>query len=205
MTLSATEAAAKEEALSGLSADAVHRLETFVALCAEWGNTHNLIGRHEFGRIWTRHVLDSLALVPLVAGRTVIDLGSGAGFPGLVIALTAPGCEVTLVESVRRKAAFLSHVAGATGVNVKVRCARIEAQPNEVFDTVTARALAPLSTLLHLSGRFFGTETVGLFPKGKEAATECDAARQAHRFEATLAPSRTDPDAAIVVVRHLAR
>lgn len=200
-----TENEARERALAPLSPDAVHHLETFVALLREWGKTHNLIGRHEFDRIWTRHVLDSLALAPLLNDGALIDLGSGAGFPGLVLALTQPDRRVTLVESSRRKAGFLSHVAGVTGVPVTVRPARIEAQPDEVFPNVSARALAPLSTLLTLSARFFGTETVGLFPKGREAATELSDAQTRHAFDAELVKSATDPDAAVIVVRHLAR
>lgn len=179
-------------------------METFLALLRSWSETHNLIGRNEFGRIWERHVQDSLALLPLLppAPAPVIDLGSGAGFPGLVIALAEPERPVTLVEAVRRKAGFLTHAAGTLGVKVTVRPARIEAQPPEAFGAVTARALAPLSTLLGLSQRFFGGDTVGLFPKGREAATEVAAAQDAFSFEARLAPGAA-AEGAIVVVQNL--
>lgn len=196
-----TEDKARDILRAELSREAVHRLETFVGLLSAWGRTHNLIGRNEFGRIWSRHVMDSLALIAHANDGALIDLGSGAGFPGLVIAIAQPERPVTLVESVQRKAAFLTHAARACGARVTVRAARIEALPAEPFPTVTARALAPLSTLLALSERFFGAGTVGLFPKGREAATEVEEARAHHAFTAALAPSRTDPEAAIVIVR----
>lgn len=197
-----SEAEAKAWVAAQLTADAFNRMETFVGLLGEWGGKTNLLGGREFGRVWSRHVRNSLQLRDLAAG-SLMDLGSGGGFPGMVLALADPDRRVTLVESNRKKAGFLAHVAGVTGANVTVRPVRIEAMPVAPSPVVSARALAPLATMLPLAARFFGDDTVGLFPKGKEAANEVEAARRVASFSAELCPSVSDGEAAIVIVRHL--
>ncbi len=140
-----------------------------------------------------------------------LDLGSGAGFPGMVLSILLSereGVRMTLVESDSRKAAFLREVTRATGAPVDILCERIEkpatqAKVGESINVVTARALAPLPKLLDLSAPYFSKDTVGLFLKGREAQAEVEAAHQIWDFEAALKPSVTDSSGRIVIVRAL--
>lgn len=146
-------------------------------------------------------MLDSLQLVPLAqgAGPTWVDLGSGGGFPGIIVAIVREGTDMTLIEANKKKSAFLLQAAGAAGVTVRVRPQRIEAVAPFAADVVSARALAPLEALLGMAKPFFGPDTVGLFPKGKDARMETDAAHQSHQFTASLIPSVTDNSAIVRV------
>lgn len=145
-------------------------------------------------------------------GKSWLDLGSGGGFPGLVLAIMLaerdPKARMTLVESDSRKAAFLGEVARKTGVAVEIRAERSEKAAtqakSQIRDVITARALAPLPKLLGLSLPFFSPQTVALFPKGREAEVEVGEARQRFDFDCRLAPSLTDGEARIVIVRNLA-
>lgn len=199
------EEAARDLVRASVDDSAFQAIETFVRCCQHWGAVQNLVGAADRARLWSRHVLDSLQLVPLVAGRTAIDLGSGAGFPGLVVALARPEIEMTLVEANRKKAAFLIHAAAAAGRTVRVESRRAEALAAVARDTVTARAVAPLPALLALALPFFGGSTVGLFPKGREAAAEIGAARTSFRFAVERHPSRTDPAGCVLAVTRLGR
>lgn len=180
-------------------------MERFVATCRQYGQVTNLVGRGDLDRLWERHVEDSLQLVPLAAGRGArwIDLGSGGGFPGLVVAIARDGTDMTLVEANGKKAAFLAHAAGEAGVRVLIAPQRIEAVPPFVADVVSARALAPLPDLLAAASVFFGTETLGLFPKGRDAGKEVEAARARFEFVLRSTPSVTSADAAILSVTAL--
>jgi 16S rRNA (guanine527-N7)-methyltransferase len=182
-------------------------LETIVAACQSWGRATNLVSAQDRGRLWERHVLDSLQLVPLAAraGPDWIDLGSGGGFPGLVVAIAREGTRMTLVESNRKKASFLMQAAARAGVRVRVEPRRAEDVAPMAHDVVSARALAPLDRLLDLAGRFFGDDTLGLFPKGREADREVEAARRRFAFALEAHPSRTDPAAAILAITKLER
>lgn len=200
-----SEAAARERVRTAVDEPAFQAIETFVRCCQRWGAVQNLVSEADRARLWSRHVLDSVQLVPLVAGRTAVDLGSGAGFPGLVIALARPETEMTLVESNRRKAAFLIQAAAECGVRVRVESRRAETLPPVPRDTVSARAVAPLPVLLDLAAPFFGSATVGLFPKGREAAAEVDAARTRFAFDLATHPSHTDPDGVVLAVTNLRR
>lgn len=145
-------------------------------------------------------------------GKSWLDLGSGGGFPGLVVAIMLaerdPEARVTLVESDSRKAAFLAEVARKTGVAVEIRAERSEkaaTQANSrIRDVVSARALAPLPKLLGLALPFFSPRTVALFPKGREAGIEIEEAKKRFDFACETAPSLTEADARIVIVRNLA-
>ncbi len=145
-------------------------------------------------------------------GPSWLDLGSGGGFPGLVLAILlaekAPAARMTLVESDARKAAFLGEVARKTGVAVEIRVERSEkcaTQANsQIRNVITARALAPLPRLLGLAQPFFSPQTLALFPKGREAEVEVAEARARFDFDCRLAPSLTDAEARIVMVRNLA-
>ncbi len=189
--------AAAFQAATGVSRETRERLEIYADLLVRWNQRVNLVGRATIPDLWTRHFLDSAQLFPLLparpAGRsrTLVDLGSGAGFPGLVLAIMGAG-EVHLVESVQKKTAFLHTVARETGAPVRVHACRIAAAPAVCADVVTARALAPLEDLFTHAARFAHSGTLGLFPKGRNARQELTVARKAWNIRVTVHPSRTD-------------
>jgi 16S rRNA (guanine527-N7)-methyltransferase len=136
--------------------------------------------------------------------QSLVDLGSGAGFPGLVLAvLGVPGVE--LVEADARKCAFLREAARVSDAAVTIRSARIDSLPPRGFDVVTARGCAPLHRLLPLAERFIGERTLCLFPKGQEAGQEMANAQKAWSMDVVSHPSRTDPRGVILCLRRLRR
>ena len=159
------------------------RLRAYAALLATWTRRINLVSNADQATIWTRHVQDSLRLLPLVPPGTprAIDLGSGGGLPGLVLAI-AMGIPFDLVESDRRKAAFLTEAARVTRAPVRVHATRIETCGLDPAPLVTARALAPLPALLALAAPLLSPGGTMLFPKGARAAEELEAARAAWSF-----------------------
>jgi 16S rRNA (guanine527-N7)-methyltransferase len=195
-----------------VSRETIDKLSTYEALLRQWQKTINLVAPSTLDAVWSRHFADSaqlLALAPPDAKRW-LDLGSGAGFPGLVLAIMlAPreDAQVTLVESDTRKAAFLAEVGRRTGAPVDIRPERIEKAATQsklgAVDVITARALAPLPRLLELAAPAFSAQTTGLFLKGREAQSEVDAARARWAFEAELQRSVSDAGGRIVVVRAL--
>jgi 16S rRNA (guanine527-N7)-methyltransferase len=201
---------ARALALTPVSRETLARLDLFVAALLDWQQRINLIAPSTEPTLWTRHIADSLQLLPLAPrARIWIDLGSGAGFPGLAVACAladTPGAHVHLVESVGKKAAFLRTAVEATGAPATVHAMRAEdfaktAPPD--IDVVTARALAPLPRLLALANPLLKTGALGLFPKGQDVESELTEAAKCWRLQATLASSRTDSKARIVVVRGL--
>jgi 16S rRNA (guanine527-N7)-methyltransferase len=201
---------ARALALTPVSRETEARLDRFVALLLDWRQRINLIASSTESNLWTRHVADSLQLVALAPqAHRWVDLGSGGGFPGLVIACAlaeAKGAEVHLVESNAKKAAFLREAARATGAPAVVHAARIEDfvdNAPEGIEVVTARALAPLVGLLGSAYPLLQRGAVGLFPKGQTAAGELTAAGKRWKIRASLEVSRTDPLARIVLVRGL--
>jgi 16S rRNA (guanine527-N7)-methyltransferase len=207
----AVEAAEREGALAitPVSRETADRLGLLVDELRRWQGVKNLVGPATLRQVWMRHVADSLQLLDLAPGaRRWIDLGSGAGFPGLVLgiaALDGPGMSVDLVESNGRKCAFLRHVARLTGAPVTVHEGRIEATVARFtgVDVVTARAVAPLPELLALAHPLLTNRAVGLFPKGRGAEDELTEAAKSWTFDAELLPSRTDSLARIVRIRSL--
>jgi 16S rRNA (guanine527-N7)-methyltransferase len=156
--------------------------------------------------LWRRHFLDSAQLYPLIppGAHGLIDLGSGAGFPGLVLAVM--GVQgVELVESDARKCAFLREAARITEAVVTIHNVRIESLPPHVVAIVTARGCAPLDRLLLWSQPFTGPTTVCLFPKGEQAGQEEAAARQGWSIDVTRHPSRSDPRGTILCVQRVKR
>jgi 16S rRNA (guanine527-N7)-methyltransferase len=193
-------------AATGVSRETMVRLEAYAALLVAWSSRINLVGRITLDDIWRRHFLDSAQLLPLIPERTrsLVDLGSGAGFPGLVLAIL--GVEgVELIEADSRKAAFLREAARIADVNVVIRGCRIEAAPPHEVDVLTARACAPLDRLLSLGARFIGPGTTGLFLKGARAAEELTAARKAWTMSASCHPSRADPGGTILRLQQVVR
>ena len=201
---------ARALALTPVSRETEARLDRFVALLLDWQRRINLIAASTEAKLWTRHIADSLQLLPLAPhARRWVDLGSGGGFPGLVVACAlaeTKGAEVHLVESNAKKAAFLREAARATGAPAVVHAARIEDFVDNAPDgieVVTARALAPLVDLLATAYPLLQRGAWGLFPKGQAAAGELTRAGKRWNIRASLEVSRTDPQARIVVVRGL--
>lgn len=191
-----------------VSRETIDQLKIYVSLLAQWQMRINLVANTTLPEVWQRHVADSAQLVALTPGaQTWLDLGSGGGFPGLVVAimLREAGTRVTLVESDRRKSAFLAEVARQTGITVEIHTVRIEQIATQGMlgpvDVVSARALAPLVRLISLSLPFFRDDTVGVFPKGRGAETEIEDARAAWAFDVETVPSLTEKAARIVLVR----
>jgi 16S rRNA (guanine527-N7)-methyltransferase len=183
------------------------RLATYRDLLLRWNATINLVSARTAAEVDRRHIVDSLQVLPLLpAEGPIADLGSGAGLPGLVLAAALPDREVHLVESDRRKAAFLVEAAGRMGLpKVKVHAQRIEDASLPPIAIVTARALAPLDLLLGLAVRFLAREGVALFPKGRSAAQELTKAATHWHFVAERFDSRTDPEATILRLSEIRR
>lgn len=192
------------------------KLVTYEGLLRQWQQKINLVAPSTLDQIWHRHFADSAQLLELApkGAKTWVDLGSGAGFPGLVLAIMRdgrgePGDEVPLrlIESDQRKAAFLREVARKCSVAVDIAVQRIEissTQANFVpVNVITARALAPLHRLLGFASAFFQPGTVALLPKGRDVESEIEAAREAWTFDVRLEPSSTDPEGRIAVVTSL--
>jgi len=197
-------------AVTPVSRETSARLDRFIEHLVTWQKHTNLIARSTIPVIWTRHVADSLQLLDLAPHAKVwADLGSGAGFPGIVIACAladAEGAKVHLVESIGKKATFLREAVQVTGAPAIVHALRIEDfvdNAPESIDVVTARALAPLPKLLALAYPLLKKGALGLFPKGQDVASQLTEATKYWKIEYSLIRSRTDEKAQILVVRHL--
>jgi 16S rRNA (guanine527-N7)-methyltransferase len=186
----------------GVSRETLARLETMVETLLRWQKAINLVGRATLDDVWTRHILDSAQLAPLIpeTAKSLVDLGSGAGFPGLVLAALRPELDVTLIESDARKSAYLGEAARKMGLpkQPKIVVSRIEAAPPAQADIVTARALAPLGQLLAWADRHRANPAICLFHKGKDWQAELTGAMKDWEIECTPQPSVTDRDAVIL-------
>jgi len=199
---------ARALALTPVSRETVGRLDRFVAVLTQWQQRINLIAPSTLPKLWTRHIADSLQLLALApAARSWVDLGSGGGFPGLVIAcalVETPGARVHLVESNAKKAAFLREAVRATGAPVMVHAVKIAdfiANVPAPLEIVTARALAPLADLLATAYPLLKRGAIGIFPKGQDVGAELTEAAKCWSIQASLVPSRTDPRGRIIVVK----
>ena len=197
-------------ALVPVSRETVDRLDRFVEFLLERNRTTNLIARSTVPHVWTRHVADSMQLLRLGQGPVWMDLGSGAGFPGLVLACALAEREdqvVHLVESRDRKAAFLRDAAQLLGVPAIVHRDRIENVVRHLprVDVVTARALAPLPKLLGYIEQLVAKGAKALLMKGQDIETELTLAAKYWKIGAEIVPSKTDPSGRILIVSKLAR
>lgn len=198
--------------LTPVSRETEERLALLVAELERWQAAKNLVSSATLGDVWTRHIADSLQLFSLASDkRNWLDLGSGGGFPGLVIGIclaeTGAG-QIDLVESNSRKCAFLRHAARVTGARVRVHPARIEdvaASFAGKVDVVTARALAALPQLLDWCEELLRTGTLGLFPKGQHLDAELTDSARYWKIQATTVSSVTDAAARILMVRSAER
>jgi 16S rRNA (guanine527-N7)-methyltransferase len=198
--------------LVDVAAPTLERLDRFVDLLLRWREKTNLVARSTIPTLWTRHIADSLQLLDLAPdARIWVDLGSGAGFPGLAIAcalVDRPDARVHLVESNTKKAAFLREAVRITTAPAVVHPGRIEdvvPRLSGTVDVVTARALAPLKTLLDQSVSLLNAGALGLFPKGQDVAAELTEAAKYWTINVNRVPSRTDSKARIVVVNAIER
>jgi 16S rRNA (guanine527-N7)-methyltransferase len=193
--------------LEGVSRETRASLDRYVALLLEENDRQNLIGKSTVDEIWDRHIADSAQLVRFAPrpDSSWLDIGSGAGLPGLVIAILTEG-PVTLVEPRKLRADFLSRTAEALGLKGQVTVLANKAERiTGAFDIITARAVASLDALLRISQHLSTDKTLWLFPKGKRARNELDEARRSWQGSFRLEPSVTSPEAAILVASDVRR
>lgn len=205
--------------LSGIpvSRETWERLETFVGLLRKWQPAQNLVSPATLEEVWTRHVADSLQLLPLIGpGSTILDMGSGAGFPGMVLAIAASAMpeqhrfDVHLCESNKRKAAFLRTVSRECHARARVHDDRVEAvfavlaADRRMPDMITARALAPLERLFQLAEKAF-PKAVCLFHKGRGVELELSDAKRYWEFDAEVIPSRVAEDSVVLRITQVSR
>mgnify|MGYP000860386708 CR=1 FL=1 len=196
-----------------VSRETSERLKTYVELLRKWQSRINLVAESTLSDVWRRHILDSAQLLPLASpdARNWIDLGSGAGLPGLVLAILLrerAGAFVTLIESNRKKSAFLAEAIRVTQAPARVLTVRIEqaiSRQNPLScDVVTARALASLPQLLNWASPLLMAGAQGLFLKGQDVDAELTEAAKSWNIKMELLPSQSDPSGRIVCVKALA-
>lgn len=189
-----------------VSRETSERLATYLDLLRRWQATINLVGASTLHDPWRRHILDSGQLLEHLppSTRTLVDLGSGAGLPGLVLAVMGVP-NVHLIESDRRKATFLREAARTVGTPISVHACRIEAAPAVAAQVLTARALAPVDQLLRLGHRFIGRNGTAVLLKGRTADLELTAARERWTMRAVSRPSVTEPEGTILILDEIER
>ena len=191
---------------SGVSRETVDRLKIYADLLQTWNQKINLVSKSTIPDLWQRHIRDSAQLFPLLppGAQTLLDLGSGAGFPGLVLSILGVP-KVHLAESDQRKCAFLREAARVAGATLTVHAKRIEAIAPFPVDVITARALAPVSELLDLAAPFIGENTKLVFLKGQNVEVELTEAHKRWRISARQIASLTDSAGTIVCMDEVRR
>ena len=199
---------ARALALVPVSRETAARLDRFVALLLDWRGRMNLIAASTLPTLWTRHIADSLQLLAIAPqARKWADLGSGGGFPGVAIACALAEqnrAEVHLIESNKKKAAFLREAVRVTGAPAVVHAERVADFARGFrgeLDAVSARALAPLPELLSIAYPLLKRGAQGLFLKGQDVEAELTQTTKCWSIQASLVPSRTDPNSRVVVIR----
>lgn len=197
-----------------VSRETMERLSVYESLLRKWQRSINLVSKSTLDAVWRRHFWDSAQLMGLSSESQLkwADFGSGAGFPGLVLAILAHdrvGFQMNLVESDQRKSVFLREVIRETGAPAKVHTSRIEAADTITkigpCDALSARACAPLDRLLGWAEPYFGPETKAFFLKGSKWQEELTLARKSWTFRVTSYPSQADPEGCVLKVEQLAR
>jgi 16S rRNA (guanine527-N7)-methyltransferase len=194
-----------------VSRETVTALKTFESLVQRWNPTINLVSKASLQDLWQRHILDSAQLFRLCppTAQHWVDLGSGGGFPGIVVAILAagamPGLRVTLVESDQRKATFLRQAIQTLQLGTSVRSERIESLEPLSADVLSARALAPLPQLLSFAAKHLRTDGLAIFPKGARYAEELAEGQKDWAFETDIMASLSDSEAAILLIRKINR
>lgn len=198
-------------AARNVSRETLDRFRIYEALLRKWNPAINLVAKSTLEDIWSRHFLDSAQIYDLAPSnaRSWADLGSGGGFPGLIVAILAAGegraLTITLVESDQRKAAFLMTAARELGLQLAVRAERIESLPPLNADVLSARALAPLDQLIGHAERHLSPQGVALFPKGASHAAEMKQALEKWQLSYETVQSVTDADAVIYQIMGVSR
>jgi 16S rRNA (guanine527-N7)-methyltransferase len=188
-----------------VSRETLDRLQAFETLLREWQKTINLVGERTLDDIWRRHFLDSGQLCRLIMdAKTIVDIGSGGGFPGLVLAIMSGG-HVTLIEADHRKAAFLREASRVTAADTEVIAGRAEAVPVTPADAVTGRAVAPLAKLLQLAKPWVRPGGACYFLKGSNVEDELTDAKRLWDIDYELVQSLSDPTGTIVCVKEFYR
>lgn len=198
-----------EPFLTRLVPDVAADLETFAALLLKWNKTQNLVSRETVGNLWPRHIADSLQVLPLLrdSDRTVLDLGSGGGFPAIPLAIARKG-EIApiLVEPTGKKASFLKTVGRELGLGLRVESVRVETlDPKNCppVDVVTSRALAPLAELCRMALPFWRPNTRAILHKGREHVEELAESGAAYYYDVVVHRSRTDDSGVLIEISNL--
>ena len=194
--------------LSGhdVSRETMARLDRIIETLDGWRLKVNLVGPKEWPMIWQRHVWDSLQIVDEIPETSkIVDLGSGAGFPGLMIAAARPLAHVTLIESVGKKCAFLRAAIDAADLSATVHQGRVEVCPVFPVDFVTARAFAPLPKLLEYGAPWLENGAIGVFHKGERWHEELTQAQQSWNFAYEATPSRSGGGGVILKIMEFKR
>lgn len=192
-------------------AEVLRDLESFSALLTKWNAVQNLVSRETVSALWTRHVVDSLQILPLLrpGDEQILDVGSGGGLPALPLAIALKGgaARFTLVEPIGKKVAFLRQAIRELGLNAQVHAGRTDSFDSREtsFDVITSRALAALPALLELIHPFFGPETRAILHKGKDHAVELAESRLAWEFDVVIINSATDEAGVLLEISNLRR
>ena len=197
--------------LADVSRETLERLEIYQRLLSSWTGRINLISPKTVPEIWQRHIEDCAQLAPDMpkTARSYLDCGTGGGLPGLVLAAIGreshPDMKVHLAESDHRKSVFLDVAAREMGLEVQIHTSRIESLPDQQFDVITARALAPLPRLLPLISRFMGSESVTILQKGARLDSELTEAKRGWHISFEQRSSATDPSGRILLISKVER
>jgi 16S rRNA (guanine527-N7)-methyltransferase len=193
-------------AATNVSRETLARLKAYAGLLEDWNSRHNLVSARSLEDVWRRHFWDSAQLAPLVPAKAqaIADLGSGAGFPGLVLAeMLRDKAIVTLFEATTKKCDFLKAAAQSMELSVSVQNTRMEDVTPQLFDVVTARACAPLPELLSYAQHFVGPNSVCLLLKGQNVGAELTEAHKSWKMKVRQIPSLTDPSGVILELKEL--
>lgn len=203
----------RSDEVAGLSVsrETFAALEQFAEFVRRWNPAINLVSKSTVPDLWSRHIVDSAQLFSHCPpdAQLWLDLGSGGGFPGIVVAILAkelqPHLKVALVEADLRKATFLREACRTLSLNAHVHSARIESLPPAQADVLSARALASLPALLTYADQHLNNAGLALFPKGTQYETELSDAQKSYKFDVKLFPSLSEPKAAILEIRNIQR
>ena len=197
------------QSIAPVSRETMERFQIYVDILVDWQAKTNLVAKSTLGAVWQRHICDSVQCRSIIPKATNwLDIGSGAGFPGLVVAIMEienPDFKMQLVESNAKKCAFLRKVARETGTNVEVTLGRVEsvAKQNVQTQVVSARALAPIDQLINLTQGWINQGAVGLFPKGRDYLVELEKCRGVWEFDLVTHDSMIENNSVLLEISDL--
>ncbi len=194
-----------------VSRETFERLKLYQSLLVDWQKKFNLVSNSSIENAWVRHFEDSVQLFQYIpqGAESLVDFGSGAGFPGMVLAVVAsektPYLNVSLVESVKKKTVYLNEVADKTGTDVEIINDRIENLSSRKFDVVTSRAMTSLSKLLDYTFPFCHAKTLCIFPKGRSYAEELSEAHKKWKFKCDIKPNLISEEGKILIITNISK